>query len=169
MRNLGLSVSAQLSPAPWWSVSLQGTGNHKRIEAQLWRRYVASIWQANFSVNNQFRFRKGWGAELSGFYITRNQNDIQEVLEPTGQVSIGLSKQILKNAGSLRLSFRDIFWTQNMAGLTDFQFVEEYFHLQRDTRVFTLAFSWRFGKAMKQTARRNTGAAGDIMERVGTN
>lgn len=169
MRNLGLSVSAQLSPASWWSVSMQGTGNHKRIEAQLWRRYVASIWQANFSINNQFRFRKGWGAELSGFYITRNQNDIQEVLEPTGQVSIGLSKQILKNAGTIRLSFRDIFWTQNMAGLTDFQFVEEYFHLQRDTRVFTVAFSWRFGKAMKQTARRNTGAAGDIIERVGTN
>lgn len=168
MRNLGLTVSTQLSPAKWWSMNLQATGNHKTIEAMLWKLYRAEIWQANFSMNNQFRFKKGWGAELTGFYVTRSQNDIQEVLRPNGQLSIGLSKQILKNAGTLRLSFRDIFYTVNMGGYTDFQFVDETFKLKTDTRVVTLAFSWRFGKAMKQIARRNTGASGEILERVGT-
>ena len=169
LRTWGLSVAAQLNPASWWTASVQATGNHKRIEAMLWKLYKAEIYQAQFSINNQFRWGKGWGAELSGFYITRNQNDLQEVLEPTGQVAIGFSKQILKNKGSLRASWRDIFYTQRMAGLTDFQYVQEYFSLRRDTRVFTLAFSWRFGKALKQSARRNTGAASDIIERVGTN
>jgi outer membrane receptor protein involved in Fe transport len=166
LRTWGLSFTAQLQPASWWTASLQATGNHKRIEAMLWKLYKAEIYQAQFSINNQFRWKKGWGAELSGFFITRNQNDIQEVLEPTGQLAIGVSKQILKNKGSLRLTFRDVFYTQRMAGLTDFQYVEEYFSLKRDTRVVTLGFTWRFGKAMKQTARRNTGAAGEVMERI---
>lgn len=169
MHNLGLTVSTQLNPAKWWSFNFQATGNYKTIEAMLWKLYRADIWQANMSMNHQFRFNKGWGAELSGMYITRAQNDIQEVLRPNGHLSIGVSKQVLKKAGMLRLTFRDMFYTLNMSGFTDFQFVDETFKLQQDSRVVTLAFSWRFGKAMKQVARRNTGASGEILERVGTN
>ena len=152
----------------WWSLSAQGTLNHKIIEGTLWRDYNAKITQANFSINNQFRFRKGWAAELTGFYITKSQNDLQEVLDPTGQVSAGVSKQVFKNKGTFRLTARDIFYTQAMQGWTDFQNTLEYFKLQRDTRVVTLSFTYRFGKAIKSPARRSTGGAGTEIERVGT-
>lgn len=168
MQNFGVTMSAQLSPAKWWSFSGQATLNHKKIEGVLWKEYKASITQLNMSINNQLRFKKGWGAELSGFYITRAQNDLQEVLDPTGQVSIGFSKQIMQNKGTLRLTVRDLFYTQSMAGWTYFNSVIEYFRLMRDTRVGTITFTYRFGKAMKQQARRNTGAAGEEMQRVGT-
>ncbi len=167
MQNFGLTMSAQLSPAKWWSFSGQATLNHKKIEGVLWKEYRASITQLNLSVNNQLRFKNGWGAELSGFYTTKAQNDLQEVLDPTGQVSIGFSKQIMKNKGTVRLTFRDIFYTQAMAGWTYFNSTIEYFKLMRDTRVGTISFTYRFGKAMKQQARRS-GAAGEEMERVGT-
>jgi iron complex outermembrane recepter protein len=52
-----------------------------------------------------------------------------------------------------------------MEGLTDFPNAEEYFIQYWDTRVLSLAFSYRFGKQFK-SARRN-GAAGDEIERVG--
>lgn len=168
MQNFGLTVSAQLSPAKWWSLTAQATMNHKIIEGQLWKLYKASITQLNVSINNQFRFRKGWGGEISGFYLTRNQNDLQEVLDPTGQLSFGVSKQVLKNRGTIRLTMRDVFYTQVMAGWTHFESVVEYFKLMRDSRVGTLTFTWRFGKAMKQQAKRSGGAAADEMERVGT-
>lgn len=168
LQNFGLSVSAQLSPAKWWSLSTQANLNHKIIEGQLWKYIRASITQLQLSVNNQLRFKKGWGGEVSGFFITKNQNDLQEVLEPTGQLSIGVSKQILKNKGTVRLTMRDIFYTQAMAGWTDFQGVGEYFKLMRDTRVATISFTYRFGKAIKQQAKRSGGAAGEITERVGT-
>ena len=85
------------------------------------KNYIASIDQVDFNFNNQFSFKKNWSAELTGFYITRNQNDIQEVLEPFGQLSAGVSKQVLKNKGTIRLTFRDIFYSQNMEGLTQFK------------------------------------------------
>lgn len=167
LQNIGVSVSAQLAPTKWWSFTAQAVYNHKIIEGVLWRVYKASINQMNLSINNQFRFNKGWSAELSGFYITRNQNDLQEVLDPTGQVSAGLSKQILKSKGTLRLTARDIFYTQVMAGLTHFESVIEYFSLKRDTRVVTISFTYRFGKVIKQP-KRSGGGATDEINRVGT-
>lgn len=164
-QNVGVSVSAQLTPASWWSLSAQANYNYKKIEGVLWKEYKATINQLNLSVNNQFRFKKGWSAELSGFYITRAQNDLQEVLDPTGQVSLGVSKQILKNKGSVRLTVRDIFYTQAMQGWTYFESVVEYFKLMRDTRVATIAFTWRFGQAMKQPKR---SAGAEEINRVGT-
>ena len=168
MQNISLQVSAVMSPLSWWSFNAQAMVNHKKIEGILWEKYVASITQGNFSMNNQFRFKKNWSAELSGFYITKNQNDIQEVLEPTGQVSMGVARQVLKAKGTVRLTFRDIFYTQAMEGLTQFKQADEYFKLKRDSRVCTIAFSYRFGKSFKSPVKRSSGGAGDEIERVGS-
>jgi hypothetical protein len=167
MRNLSVQVSAAVSPFKGWSLNAQANFNHKKIEGILWEKYVVAISQANFSVNNQFKFRKNWSAELSGFYITKNQNDIQEVLQPTGQVSMGVSKQVFKAKGTIRLTVRDMFNTQAMEGLTSFRLAEEYFKLKRDTRVITIGFSWRFGKSFKSPVRRSNGGARDEIDRVG--
>ena len=167
MCNVNASVSASVSPLKWWSFTAMALYTHKKIEGVLWKDYTASIGQANFNINNQFRFRKTWAAELSGFYITKNQNDIQEVLEPTGQVSAGISKQVLKSKATIRLTVRDIFYTQSMAGLTQFEQTDEYFKLVRDSRVCTIGFTYRFGKTYK-TSKRSTGSANDEMQRVGT-
>jgi len=153
MQHVGLSVSVQLSPLAWWSFSAEADLTHKKIEGFLWNNYKASITQLTVSMNNQFRFNKGWAAELTGFYISKSQNDLQEVLDPTGQVSAGISKQVLKNRGSFKLTCRDLFYTQAMAGLTHFETVNEYFKLKRDTRVCTIAFTYRFGKKMKEPAK----------------
>ena len=167
MRNFSTSLSASFYPVPWWSFTGQATLNYKKIEGVLWTDYVASIKQVVFNLTNQFRFNKGWAAELTGFYITRHQNDIQEILEPFGQLSTGVSKQVIKNKGTLRLTFRDIFYSQKMEGLTQFKQADEYFKLKRDTRVVTLGFTYRFGKTFKSAPKRSGGAS-DEMERVGT-
>jgi iron complex outermembrane receptor protein len=105
-------------------------------------------------------------AELTGFYTTKARNDVQELLYPTGQVSVGLSRPILGKKGTLRFSARDLFYTNAMEGLTTFPNATEYFLLRRDTRVYTLSFTYRFGKSYKTTKRTGTSAADEI-ERVG--
>ncbi|MNY69321.1 hypothetical protein D3C86_2072400 [compost metagenome] len=86
---------------------------------------------------------------------------------PTGQLSAGLSQSLFKGKGSLKLSARDIFYTQAMEGLTDFPAASEYFILTRDSRVINLAFTYRFGKPLKAT-KRSTGGAADEINRAGT-
>lgn len=163
---LGLSVGAQLQPAKWWSLSAQAVLNHRIMEGFIGRQYNEEFTQYNFNLNNQFRLKNGWGAELTGFYTSRGRNDIQEIVDPAGQLSVGVSKIVLNNKGTLRLAVRDIFYTQWMKGFTYFQQATEWFKLTRDTRVVTLSFTYRFGTAFKNN-KRSSGAAREEMERVG--
>lgn len=165
--NLGLAASLSLSPAKWWSLTAQANFNHKQLRGFNGNnRFNSDVNQLSVNISNQFTLLKKYTAELSGYYITRARNDIQEILYPTGQVSLGLSRQVFKKKGTIKISARDIFYTTAMEGFTQFDRATEYFILKRDSRVVSLAFTWRFGKAYKST-RRSGGSAGDEIERVG--
>lgn len=102
-QNFGISETYQQSLTKWWSLTATAVFNHKIIKGVVWAPLTATVSQLNVSLNNQFRFGKGWGAEVSGYYQTRSQIDLQEWLTPQGELNLGLSKQILKNKGSLKL------------------------------------------------------------------
>jgi hypothetical protein len=165
MQQWGASLGVQLSPAKWWSFNAQGVLNYKKLEGTLWRTYNASITQYSISMSHQLKFKGGWSGELSGFYNSRSQQDLQEIVDPAGQLSAGIAKTIWNNKATLKLAVRDIFYTQWMKGLTYFDGADEYFKLTRDTRVASLSFSWRFGNSNRNT-RRTTGSADEEMERV---
>ncbi|HMK05049.1 MAG TPA: outer membrane beta-barrel family protein [Ferruginibacter sp.] len=166
-RNFGLSSTLMVSPFKWWSLTAQANFNHKELKGFNGNEnFRSDINQLNININNQFTIRKKYTAEISGFYTSRARNDLQEVLYPTGQLSLGVSRPVLKKKGTLKFSARDIFYTNAMEGLTRFENATEYFILRRDSRVISLSFSYRFGKAYK-TTKRTAGSAGDEIERVG--
>ncbi len=167
MVNYGISVTTQLQPAKIWSLNFSASFNHKKIEGYVWSPLTAALTTMNINMSNQFRLKKGWALELSGFYNTSEQ-ELQEITDPTGQLSVGISKQLFNNKASLKLNMRDIFYTQAMKGFTIFEHATEYFKLTRDTRVLNLAFTWRFGKTFKDN-RRTSGGATEESKRMGTN
>jgi hypothetical protein len=117
------------------------------------------------NINNQFKFPKGWSAEVSGWYRSKGIEG-QIMLEAMSQVSTGVSKQVLKNKGSLRFNIRDIFYTQQANGRMNFQQTEASFRNLRDSRVANITFTYRFGKPMKAANQRKTGGAADEENRV---
>ena len=166
-KNIGASITVQVSPFKWWSLTSQTIFNNKELKGFADKYYTASINQINLNINNQFRINQIYTAELSGIYTTRALNDLQEILSPTGQIAVGFARPVLKNKGTLKVSIRDLFYTQINEGITQFKSAEEYFVIWRDTRVANIAFTWRFGKQLK-TIKRSTGGAGAEMQRVGT-
>ncbi len=167
MHNLGFYVTVQVSPFKWWSLTAQSNFNYKKLSGYQNVDYKSSVKQLHTTMNNQFRINPTLNAEISGFYTTQARNDLQELLSPTGQVSAGIVKTILKGKGSLRLTARDIFYTQSMEGMTDFPGANEYFILWRDSRVVNVGFNYRFGKPLK-AAKRSAGGAADEINRAGT-
>lgn len=167
MHNLGFYVTAQASPFKWWSLTAQSNFNYKKLSGYQNVDYKSSVKQLHTTMNNQFKINSTLNAEVSGFYTTQARNDLQELLSPTGQVSAGIVKTILKGKGSMRLTARDIFYTQSMEGLTDFPGANEYFILWRDSQVINLGFNYRFGKPLK-AAKRSAGGAADEINRAGT-
>lgn len=164
--NAGASASLQLPVAKWWNLTSAIVYNHKIIKGFIWAPFKATVNQVNISINNQFQFGKGWAAELSGYYLSNSQIDLQETLTPQGEMGAGISKQVLKNSGTIRLTIRDIFYTQNYSGYSTFQNSDEPFAVKWDSRVARISFSWRFGKAMKPV-KRSGGGATEETERVG--
>jgi tmRNA-binding protein len=165
--NLGLSSTIMLSPAKWWSFTLMAMYNHKELKGFNGdANFKSNINQLNINMSNQFTFARIYSGELSGFITSRARNDLQEVLYPTGQLSLGISRPVLKKKGTLKLSIRDLFFTNAMEGFTQFPEATEYFIVRRDSRVINIAFTYRFGKAYK-AAKRSSGSASDEMERVG--
>ena len=164
--NVGLNASLQLPITKWWTLTSAAIYNHKIIKGVVWTPIRVAVDQLNFSLNNQFRFKNGWAAEISGYYLTNSQIDLQESLTPQGELGAGISKQILKTKGTLRLNIRDMFYTQNYSGYSKFENSDEPFEVKWDSRVVRLTFNWRFGKTMK-AIKRSAGSSDDETNRVG--
>jgi hypothetical protein len=169
-QNISLSVNAQLKPTKWWSANVQLTGAHATVNGTWMDQQIdTKAFNAQVNINNQFKFKKGWSAELSGFYNSKSV-DGQFTIQPFGQVAAGVSKNILKDKGSVRFNVRDIFFTQIIDGEIKYQNVLEHFRQSRDSRVANISFTYRFGKTFKDNARKkNGGSATEEQQRVGVN
>ncbi len=161
-QSIGITETFQSAIQPWWNLTAVAVYNYKIIKGVVWAPFEARIGQLNVSLNNQFQLKKGWGFELSGYYQTKGQIDLQEWLKPQGELNAGVSKQIMKKKGTLKLSIRDLTWFQNYSGYSTFQNAHEPFRIKWDSRVVRLSFSWRFGKAMKPVNRSEGGATDEI-------
>ena len=164
--NASLSVSAQIPVAKWWMAIPYGEYNFSSYKGDFASGNVnveASTF--TFNMSNQFTFKKGWSAELSGFYRTKGI-EAQILIHSLWQVNAGIQKQVLKKKGTVKLNIRDAFKSMTPHGEINIQSTEASFNQSRDSRVVTLSFAYRFGKPLKGVKSRKSGGAGDEQQRI---
>jgi hypothetical protein len=168
----GIAVSAQVPVKKWWNASIYSNYNYNKFKGRLnGNGEYIDVAASNllFNVNNQFKFEKGWSAELSGFYRTKGV-DGQIIIQPMGQLSVGVGKQVMKTKGNIRLNVRDILYTNKAVGDINFENTLAHFVNTRDSRVASISFTYRFGKPIKgMQQRRKIGGADDEQNRVKVN
>ena len=148
--NYGITESATIPVSKWYSATLfANLYQNKYIGAINGYPFNAKQLTLSLNINNQFSFSNGWSAELSGNYTSRNRDEGQAIILPAGQVSAGIAKQLLNNKASIKFNVRDIFYTQNPKEIQNFQDVQSTLKISRDTRVFNIAFVYRFGATIK--------------------
>ncbi|MFT3823294.1 MAG: outer membrane beta-barrel family protein [Chitinophagaceae bacterium] len=164
--NAGIAVSVQYPVAKWYTTMIYVNYNYTKYAGKLYGDDI-NVSAANLTVNmnNQFKFNKGWSAELSGWYRTKGVEG-QILIRPMGQLSAGIAKQVLKGKGSVKMNVRDIFFTQVVKGSMNFKATEATFENRRDNRVANITFTYRFGKPLKNTPQRNRNGASDEQNRV---
>ena len=164
--NANVSVSAQLKPKKWWNMNVYTAADYQHFTGTLYGNEIdakATTWLVN--VNNQFNFKKGWAAELSGFYRSKGIEGQIEILA-LSQLNAGVSKQVLKNKGTLKFAVRDFTGPMKTKGNINFQNTRASFMQENDNRVATISFNYRFGKPIKGLQKRKTGGAGDEQDRI---
>jgi iron complex outermembrane recepter protein len=166
MNDASISISAQIPVQKWWSMNVYTEGKYNQFKGLLYGEDVnvdATTFLAN--VTNQFKFKKGWSGEVTGWYRTRGIEG-QIAIKSLGQMTAGVQKQVLKNKGTLKLNINDIFNSRNPRGEINFQNTEARFRQYSDNRTATLSFTYRFGKPIKGLQKRKTGGAGTEQNRV---
>jgi hypothetical protein len=167
--NVGLSVNYNKPLTKWWTIGAFGNLFNNHFEGFV-NNEKLSVDVATYlvNINNQFKFNKGWGAEVSGFYRNKILAGGIIVGEPMGVLSFGASKQILKNKGSLRLNLTDPFWLQYFRGYTKFGNIDTKIVSRWDNRRIGITFTYRFSKGEGQPQiRRRAAASQDEQNRIG--
>jgi iron complex outermembrane receptor protein len=167
LHQVGFAVSAYKEITKWWSGNVYANVYNNRFKGIVNNEYIAiGITGAMFQMQQQFKFGKGWGAELSGFYRTKGLEGVI-FIKPIGQVNAAFSKQVMKNKGTVRVNFRDIFAGGVFKGYSKYGNVDAEFVNTNDSRAVSLSFTWRFNKGkMNGGSQRKKGGADDEQNRV---
>lgn len=166
-KQIGLAVTANKSITKWWSANIYANVYNNHFKGIVNNEPI-SIGVTTFmaQLQQQFKFSKGWAAELSGFYRSKGLEGVIYI-QPIVQVNAGFSKQVLKNKGSIRLNVRDIFAGSVFKGYSKYGTVDARFKNVNDGRAVSLTFSYRFNKGkLKANSGRRNSSAGDEQERV---
>jgi iron complex outermembrane recepter protein len=165
----GIAVSAQKEITKWWSGNIFVNASHNQFKGIVNNENISiGILGVMMQMQHQFKFGKGWGAELSGFYRSKGVEGVI-FIRPIAQVNAGFSKQLFNNKASVRLNFRDIFAGGVFRGYSKYGNVDAEFKNISDSRAVSLAFTWRFNKGkLKANSGKKEGGASSEQERVNT-
>ncbi len=172
-RNMGFSVNAPFKPAKWWSVNAFANVFNNKYTGFYYNSYTGNNDPLNISytsfmvnVSNTFTFKKGWTAEISGFYRGKGVEQLS-ISDPMYFMSLGGQKTVLKGKGTVRLNIRDPFHWQVYSGKTNYSDIDLKIYNKWDNRSATVTFSYRFGKSNVPQARRRKSGADDEQSRAG--
>ncbi len=164
--NLTLAVNFNKKIAKFWQLMLYNELAYQELRGLSTDKdlKIKASW---YSVNltNQFKFNKGWSAELGGFYRSPTREG-QIQINKLMQLQAGVKKEILKGKGAFNLSLRDFTGPMKVTGNLNFAVTQADFTQQRDSRVITLGFNYRFGKPIKGTKNKKSGGADAEQNRV---
>ena len=155
----GVSVSGAYPIKKWWTLQLYSAFMNNTFKSQVYTETLDdSRWYWVFMPTNQFVINKLWNAELSGSYQTKVLSG-QFIVYPIGQIRAGISRKIMKEKATLKLNVSDIFYTNQIKGdIRNIANASANWFSYLDTRVATLAFSYRFSKGQNLKVRQSGGS-----------
>lgn len=155
-----LDVSYPFALAKWWTVYLKTTGTYQHSILDF-KDDVSehSVVTGFVFMQNQFQINKKLTAEVSGWYSSPSIWNGYSRIESIGSVDLGLQARILKNRGTLRLNFNDIFLTNKWRLNSDLQHLALWGNGGQESRRVGLTFTYLFGNdQVKQLRERVTGS-----------
>ncbi|RYY57244.1 MAG: TonB-dependent receptor [Chitinophagaceae bacterium] len=167
-RQFGISVAANMPLTKWWTNNTNlnlfnddysGTVPGAAIDLQA----TSFI----FNTTQQFKLTKTFLAELTGFYRNGWLEGVLRV-KSIWHLGAGLSKQVWNKKGTIRLSVRDIFWTQKLKARSRYGNVDLAMNQVSDTRIVSLGFNYSFSKGKKiSPVKRSAGSMNEEQGRIG--
>lgn len=167
-QQFGITMAAMVPAAKWLKVNVYVNFSNNRFKGFINNSDVdmqSNLFAGNLSA--QMNLGRGWNADINGFYRSKGLDGVL-VIGGLGNVNGGISKSVLKNKGTIKFGFRDLFLTQQFRGTAEYSYIDTRFHQRRDSRQASLSFNWRFGNGKPVSPKRKNGGASEEKGRVKT-
>ena len=155
----GISMNANIPIKKWWSLQFYMEAKNFAYNSLIYGQTLnASRFYYAIQLIQQFVLTKDLTAELTFNYQSRILV-AQFLTIPVWQLRAGLSQKIMKGKGSLKLNFADPFYKMQPGGdIRNIANAKADWKSYLDTRVITLAFTYRFNKGKSLNARPSGGS-----------
>lgn len=167
MHQIGISVNAYKQFNSWWSSNVYVNGYRNHFKGIVNNDLVSlGVTGVMIQVQEQFKWGKGWGAEISGFYRSKGLEGVIYI-ESFTKIDAGFSKQVLKNKGTIKLNFSDVLNGLNIKGYSRYGAVDFHFRNDNYAQSVGINFTWRFNKGkLKATGNGREGSATEELQRI---
>lgn len=140
----GATLTTAVNPTDFWTMSAMFNMFNNQYKGEYQETTIDSK-QVAYTVNaqNSFTFSKGIKAELNAQYFSKSNIGLYK-REAYFDLSIGASKSIFKEKGSIKLALTDVLKTNNFTIVGD-NFdskVKQKYDL--DSRIATLSFNYKW-------------------------
>jgi outer membrane receptor protein involved in Fe transport len=168
LSQVGIAVSLNKQLNKRWNNNIAVNAFHNKFSGVVNTTPISfSATSFTASTTQQIKLSGSLTAELNAKY---RSGMLMGVLrsKPVGVVIAGLSKQIMNNNGTIRVSIRDVFYTQRLRATANYGNVDMAFQEVGDSRAIVIGFSYRFAKGKNTSNKKRTaGSAGEEQERIG--
>jgi iron complex outermembrane receptor protein len=168
LNQFGILVSANTPINKWWTSNININVYNDHYKGVISNTPI-DMAATSFVINGtqQFKITKTLSAEINGRYRNGWLEGVMRV-SPVGFIGAGISQQILKNKGTLRLTARDIFYTQKLKGVTQYGNVDLELRQVAETQIVSIGFTYSFSKGKKiAPVKRTAGSANEEQGRIG--
>ena len=121
----------------------------------------------NFNTNNSILVNPNTSLELNGNYQSRAYYGFLD-MKAIWSLNFGIQRQIWEKRASVKLNVSDVFFSNQANAFTQLTGYREKFVQNRDSRVATFSFSYKFGNGQANSPRRKTGGAEEEKQRAGS-
>lgn len=167
-QHLALTLTQTLSPAKWWNVTFNGVffGLHNDIDFGGGRKLDLKQTAARLNLQQTFKLPYRINAEVMGFYNSRRLAGANQFHRATGQIDLGLQRNLMNDKATLRLVFADIYKGSkaNSVQQVDGLYIRNYSYFE--TRQVRLNFSYRFASGNSKGPRTRSSALENEQGRI---
>lgn len=165
--SITMSATIPLRINQWWQIENDLSARHERLRT-LFRESEVKRTKESFRVGtlHQFSLTESTKLELSGYYQSPTLFGIS-TFGSRGAFNMGIQKQLKDNYGTLRLTFNNVFASDNWkvgtrSGQLQINTLETYLP---EARIVTVTYTKNFG-ASKQKSKHKGNSASEEKKRV---
>jgi outer membrane receptor protein involved in Fe transport len=156
----GAELNASYQPFKWWRVS-SGFNFYRAITdgKYLDQRLHSDTYTWNGKGNSKFTLNKTTDLQISANYQAPRETT-QGKNKSTYYFNVGLSKEVLKNKGTISLNVTDVFNSRKRRSITDVEDFYSVSEFQWRSRQFRINFNYRLNQKKKRDNAKGKGSDG---------